>query len=359
LGRKADHWSVEGYVWGPDYMARRDALKKALRELGSGEYVDHWGGRHWVVVTSWTCREERVKGGWATIRVEMVEAGLVKAQVIQGDSRSLVFGRADESLPLISDDFVNSFNPAGPAFIGETAMQRLGDVGSNMSHLAGTITGIGSGPLGAFQRSLSSFRGGLSSLVNTPSALSGRLQSLIGQLTGLGGGGSARYATANSLYSTGSTWVPVASITPNRVQQATNEQAIIDLVARTALVEQARAASEMDYPTIEEAVAVRGTITSRLDTQIHASQAGATSATTTRMALRRLGSAVTRDITTRGADLSRLTEYTPAATLPALVVAHRLYGDATRSSEILARNPNLGHPLFVPGGLPLKVMANG
>ena len=359
LGRKADHWSVEAYVWGPDYMPRREALKKALKEPGSGEYVDHWGGRHWVVVTSWSCREERGKGGWATIRLDLVEAGVVKAQVIQSDGQSQVYSRADEAMPILLSDFESGYNPSGTAFIAESAMQRLSEVGTRMSSLAGTVTGIGNGPLSAFQRRLSSFTDGLSLLVNTPSALSARLQSLARLLTGLGGSGRASYTVANSLYSTGSDWVTVVPLTTNRVQQAANEQAIIDLVARTALVEQARASAQMDYPTIEEAVAVRSVIASRLDAQIRASQAGSASANTTRMALRRLGAAVSRDITIRGADLSRLTEYTPTATLPALVVAHRLYGDATRSAEIMARNPDLAHPLFVPGGLPLKVVANG
>nr|WP_068436196.1 DNA circularization N-terminal domain-containing protein [Magnetospirillum sp. XM-1]CUW41145.1 putative DNA circulation family protein \ len=355
LGRKAERWSVEAYVWGPDYLTRRESLKKALREAGSGEYVDHWGGRHWVVATAWTCREHRTKGGWADFRIELVEAGVVKAQVIAGDSRSVVFGRADDALDPLALDFENGFSVGGPSFLGDNALSLLSDVGGDMSALAATVGGVGSGPLGQFQRSMSSFTGGLSALVATPSTLAGRLQSLIRQLIRLGGGGRASYVTASGLYATtGGTWSAVAPITDNRVRQAANQQAILDLVAGTALVEQARASAEMDYPTIEEATAARAEITSRLDTRIRAARSN-----DTRMALRRLGGAVTRDITNRGADLSRLTDYTPGATLPALVVAHGLYGDATRSAEILARNPDLAHPLFVPGGHAIKVVANG
>jgi prophage DNA circulation protein len=62
-----------------------------------------------------------------------------------------------------------------------------------------------------------------------------------------------------------------------------------------------------------------------------------------------------RDITTRGADLSRLCEVTAGADIPALVLAQRLYGDAAREDDVLERNPAIRHPGFVPGGLILKV----
>lgn len=358
LGRKADHWSVDGYVWGPDTMTRRDALKKALREPGAGEYVDHWGGRHWVVVRAWTCREEIAKGGWATFRLDLVEAGVVKAQVIRGDSRTLVSSHADDAAAGIAGDFDAAFSLDGPAFVAETVLVRLDQVGGRMSGLAATVGSVGMGPLGRFQRSLSAFRGGLAALVNTPSALSSRLQSLVGQLVGLGGGRAA-YQMAGGLYSVGSDWPVVAPLTPNRVRQAANQSAIIALVARTALVEQARVAAGLDYPDMGEAVMVRGELSERIDAQTRMSVAGAAPSIATRQALRRLQGAVTRDITVRGADLSRLATITPQATQPALVVAHRLYGDATRAAEIMARNPDLGHPLFVPGGHALKVAADG
>ncbi len=59
----------------------------------------------------------------------------------------------------------------------------------------------------------------------------------------------------------------------------------------------------------------------------------------------------------RGADLARIVSSTPARTEPALLIAHRLYGDASRADEIIARN-KIAHPLFVPGGTPLEVLSD-
>jgi prophage DNA circulation protein len=39
------------------------------------------------------------------------------------------------------------------------------------------------------------------------------------------------------------------------------------------------------------------------------------------------------------------------------VVAHQLYGDATKADEIIARNRNVRHPGFVRGGQALEVLS--
>ena len=74
-------------------------------------------------------------------------------------------------------------------------------------------------------------------------------------------------------------------------------------------------------------------------------------------ALRR---AVTADLTARGGTLARLQTHVPAVTMPALVIAQRLYGDPARmearAAEIVARN-KVPHPGFVPGGAALQVLS--
>jgi prophage DNA circulation protein len=69
-----------------------------------------------------------------------------------------------------------------------------------------------------------------------------------------------------------------------------------------------------------------------------------------------LHAAVVRDLNTRAAKLPRTRSFTPSATVPALVLAQRLYGDATRADDIAARN-FVRHPGFVPGGVELEVIS--
>jgi prophage DNA circulation protein len=48
--------------------------------------------------------------------------------------------------------------------------------------------------------------------------------------------------------------------------------------------------------------------------------------------------------------------YTSPGTIPTLVVAHQLYQDPEREFELIARNPAIHHPGFVPGGEALRVL---
>lgn len=65
--------------------------------------------------------------------------------------------------------------------------------------------------------------------------------------------------------------------------------------------------------------------------------------------------ALIEDVRARAADLPALRQITLGATLPAVVVAHQLYGDATRADELVQRN-RIAHPGAVPGGVTLEVL---
>ncbi len=64
-------------------------------------------------------------------------------------------------------------------------------------------------------------------------------------------------------------------------------------------------------------------------------------------ALRGLRTAVTMDLIARGSLLPRLITVRRRATLPSLMLAYQLYGDATRSDELITE-ANPIHPLFMP-----------
>ncbi|MBE0530402.1 MAG: DNA circulation protein, partial [Rhodospirillales bacterium] len=67
---------------------------------------------------------------------------------------------------------------------------------------------------------------------------------------------------------------------------------------------------------------------------------------------------VTRDVAARALPLPRLRRVTIDSVLPARVVAHQLMGDGRRADDVVARN-HIGHPAFVPAGVPLEILDNG
>ncbi|KJS76766.1 MAG: hypothetical protein JL55_17690 [Pseudomonas sp. BICA1-14] len=150
-------------------------------------------------------------------------------------------------------------------------------------------------------------------------------------------------------------------VTPARAQQATNQAAIYTLIERAAVAEAARLATGrpldtagstlpgLTYNNREEAVDTRDVLVAELDRQqLQASPERY-------RALAGLTTALVTDLNRRSASLAPLTRFTPGATMPALVIAHRLYGDASRAGEIVARN-RVAHPGFVPGGQALEVL---
>ncbi len=54
--------------------------------------------------------------------------------------------------------------------------------------------------------------------------------------------------------------------------------------------------------------------------------------------------------------LPSLINHAPRASVPALVLAYRLYGDADLSEDLLARNPAIRDPSSLQGGVALRVL---
>lgn len=141
------------------------------------------------------------------------------------------------------------------------------------------------------------------------------------------------------------------------------------LVRRCAMIEAARSASQADYDTYDQAVAMRDELAALLDDEaagiVPASTGNGSPATTVRevsepvyQALTALRVALVRDLSTRAIDAPRVTRATLPSTMPALVAAYRIHGDATREAEILSRNGRLiRHPGFVPGGEALEIIS--
>ncbi len=63
-----------------------------------------------------------------------------------------------------------------------------------------------------------------------------------------------------------------------------------------------------------------------------------------------------RAVPGEASDLPRLLRYVPPATVPSLVLAHRLYGDVALEADLVARN-RVARPGFMLGGQALEVLS--
>jgi prophage DNA circulation protein len=379
LGRKARVVTLEAFVIataanGFNYMPGRDALIAALELAGPGVLVHPYLGEMRVSLTSPAKVNERTKeGGLAKFALTFTESGEPVFPSSQANTPSIVNLRADAAETAITKDFAKKFGVGGmPDSVSKAATALLGNVGSLLRDVTKLIP---TDPLGLaeYLPGVSSFSANLTSLVQTPTDLAksviaqvDKLRSIAKSPAGALGIPDPRALLRNPMHALQmlrklldfgkpGTAYPTHAVpltVPSRIQEADNQEAVTELVQRSAVVSAARSSAETDYATFDDAASVREELAERMDTLMVGADAD-----DVYNALAALRAATIKDITARGADRARLVDYTPIDSQPALVLAYALHDDASRDSEIITRNL-VRHPGFVPGGRPIKVLAD-
>lgn len=113
---------------------------------------------------------------------------------------------------------------------------------------------------------------------------------------------------------------------------------------RMALTQAALGSAAYQPTSYDDAQALRGIVCAALDAEIGV--AGDSGDDEVYTAFRALRIAVALDLRARGDQLPRLRTVT-VPVLPAEVLAYRLYGDATRADDLIAR-ADPANPLFMP-----------
>jgi prophage DNA circulation protein len=352
LGRRARQFRIEVYVIGPDYDRRRDALIEAVEQPGPGTLVHPYHGTLQVSITDARKSESTERGGVARFSLTCVKDGGARWPTTVTDTPTAVRAQADEARRAVEAEFAHTFGAAGQQeFVRAESESLLARAGDAVAAAVDAIPGMPE-PASRLRADLSRFAGAVSSLMLKPKQLASEITGLVADIGAI----AKRPGLAASAYAGlddhGDDAPSVPRTTPARVQQADNQAAVGAIVQRTAVIEAGRASSRMTWPTLEDAVAMRDALADRLDEQSETAGAAVF------RALQDLRVAVVHDINTRGADLARLGSYTPRATLPALVIAHRVYGDASSAAELVERNA-IPHPGFVAGGEPLEVRVDG
>lgn len=206
-------------------------------------------------------------------------------------------------------------------------------------------------------------------LVQKPLQMVSRIQGLLGSVRTAFG--SNAFSMLTSLFDRSSSSYSGSTATPSRQQQATNYTAMNAYVRQVAIAEAAKAAVVIQVPVVtaggatqttttpavydsyQAAIKVRDDLVDRIDTESES-----TPNDEVYVALSDLRTSVVQAVPSPDQDLARIVQYVPRETLPSLLVAYQLYGDAGRADEITARN-SPRHPGFLIGGSQLEVLADG
>jgi prophage DNA circulation protein len=399
LGRKARRFVVDAYVIGDNYFAERDALIEAFETKGSGELIHpRYGSRKVSVEGDVSIKESPERGGMARISVTFVEDTSNTFPKSVEDTVSQLEAATNAADEATEAAFAEEFSVEGPSVLASQAMDGLRGLTSTVAGLlqmARQVTSVGG--LATIAGLVGGLTGNLAALIRTPVVLVQSLRSIYAQLVQELRRPVSAFAELQSVFFANKRSPAVALSGSTRARSLANDTARADLQRRLSLTNQARVLAVAIQPlstfsgrravattgsggvrslsgqmqatgvtvatttatdttaetviaTSEQAVALRDALIAQIDAEIEVNDPPAQVALT----LSRVRAAVVRDVAARSEFLQSRSTYTPQAVLPALVLAHRIYQDATRADELVARN-SVSHPAFMPAR-PLEVL---
>lgn len=337
-GRKARRYRITLYLLasalGSTYTARRDQLIAALEKGGAGTLVHPYYGALDVFVEDFSPSYSTREGGRVTIACTFVEAGTAREPRASVRTDAVMREQAGILTARLGDDFVSQWVlDQVPGFVRDSAVAAVGLAREALAVKADVfdqIVGVRLGlvaPLNDGRRVFDGLLAGRDAL----SAL-----------------GLPRIRKARRFRES----LPrVVATTPSTQTQATNQNAVAAVVEVVAIAAAVDVVSRTVFDSVDEAITARDELLDQIDDQSRRASDPVFEA------LRDLRVALVADIRERGAGLPNVRTIYPQSTLPALVLAHRLYGDASRAADIVTRN-GVAHPGFLAGGQPLEVLTD-
>lgn len=357
LRRSTSSFSLEGLIIGPDYMKARDAFEDALNTAGTGVLIHPWKGSLTVRLTKADATESTAEGGCVRYSLEFIEETGKPASQPATDTGAQANTAADGLAAQASSGFVSGFSVAAkPQFVTDTAAAVIGKLADRFDTVTAGLKGAGDA-LSSYVAQGLSLRADVLGLVQKPADLAARISGLVVGIRTLAATPGDALRALKGVLGFGADLKPVSTATASRLAQADNQAAIIAMVRQAAGAEAVRAVADSEFAAYQDAVAVRDDWADALDQLMD--EAGAAFDDDGYAAIATARAALIADVTARGGSLDRLYTYTLLDSLPALVLANRLYGPGDvedRAADICARNGTV-HPGFVPAGVPLEVLS--
>ncbi|KPA92715.1 Mu-like prophage DNA circulation protein [Pseudomonas asplenii] len=382
LGQQAKIHDLTAFIVGADCLEQRDNLLKALEE-GSGELVHPWLGRMQVKVGECDMTQTRQDGGLVTFNLKFypdeplqfpkpVVDTQEQLQVASSRLLDASVGRFDEAMKLVNQARVGVENlrkGITQAYqVIEQQLQPLIETYANVYALVRTVK--------EFPHQVSAaVKGVLGEVKAEFNGLVGEVRGLVGEVRGLkdfavqGYHGmladlSKQVEDAKSLDASqlaiGKDTAAASQATVNLIQDALLVQIAqlvsvipaatqaVKLAVTPSLAQQAQQpVQRADVPVVDDVLALRDSLNEAIW------QAALKADSVHYQALNSVRQALVQHLNAVASNGVRLIDLVPKSNLPALVVAYRNFGDATRVGEVVQRN-RIAHPGFIPPA-PLQI----
>lgn len=355
LGRAARTLRVEGFVLGEDYAESLRRLVDRLEGPGPGfplragrTLVHPLLGDLLVVCQRYGVRDlSSEEGRFARVSMEFVEAG-DELQPFQSPNPE---GEADGAAAEVADAGGAEFGAAARVE-GEAEEARVA-VEDQVRELVRIVRSfdVFSGPtrrVAALEDTLTTLATSVSELVTAPADLFARCRQALNLVLAAAENPLRALDAYRALFPLEGVDVPGSSDQSAAIRD--NSALAARALRLLALGGAVRAASRASWESVEEALAARASLEVELD------RLQAEADDPTFLALARLRAALAGAVPPPGEELPNIVEVLLPQSTPALVLAHRLYQNAGRDAEIVARN-RARHPLRLPALEPLEVLS--
>lgn len=351
MGRRQREYRLDAYIVSPDYMAARDQLIDACQEAGPGDLVHPYFGTRRVVCTECRVTHSAADGGIVRFALAFVEAGELTYPRGTTDRAAAVDTAAGGLRAAAEAALIEGLDVSGmPRFVVDAAADVVGSLAGQFEQLAGPLPAT-PGALAEYAAAVLRLGNDAASLVGAPADLASAIGGAMDMLRSAFGDTASTLGSLTELAGFGEDLPAVPVTTATRQRQAANQAAIAGYVQDVALAVAAQSITAVEFETRDEALARRDAVLELVDGRMETTADDAVFT-----ALQNLRAQVVQAVPGPGQQLPVLLEYRPESTLPALVVAYDIYGDAGMADDIVARN-GVRHPGFVPGGQALEVIA--
>lgn len=337
FGRSARRWNFRAFMLGPDAAARAQRLCAVCEADGAGLLVLPSEGS--VVVENVTIgRVESVDHGrMVMLSLSFVEKGSAPGLIGSIVTSIAVFNAVAAVLSIGRSNYSTSVSSMG------AEGQRLASLAvvEHVERLSSAhITAVNPQQHAELRLQLSDLSAALSPAIAAAAALPSIAETLAAAVSTEQAADSTRDIenARVALFANPEAVEPIGEAGPEY-------QVVLDFVRRIFLLEHAKALASMEFVSRDQADAFRLAISNRFDAEIDIAAVARDGELLA--ALRPAHAATVRDLVERGRPLPSLRSVRLNATLPALVVAHRLWQDASRSAEA-ATYAGANHPGFMP-----------
>lgn len=358
MGKKAGSPGLTAFLLGPDYDLLRDELEYALDQPGPGTLVHPYKGTLSIQITEWSWSISTTKGGYCQFNIQYVteDAGL-RTGVVSNNTAAQLDNTLTAAAVEVNGDLEKGLDSSGPAHIADQVKSQLGNAISTLRSINGQIAAAMQ-PLDDLANDIDALGNELSTLISQPLLLAQKLEGVISSTLGAFSDVQQAFKAYENMMVLFGSERPISTTsangteTANRLKMAANQQATSRLLLTHGTLAMAAQMTKADpFTSYNDAVMIRDSLLQNLDSQL--TDPAMTYSTYT--SLVEVQAAVVQRVNDIAPQLEKISQVALESSLPALVLAHRLYGDANRADELVVRN-GITHPLFLPAGVALEVL---